>query len=73
MKIQYDREADAVYIEVRKAVPHHVVDIPGSRGFSVDVDESGEIVGIEILQASKTLGESLGTLTVEDLMSASQA
>jgi uncharacterized protein YuzE len=66
MKIQYDSEADALYIQVRRARPHHGIDIPGARGFSVDVDRKGNIVGIEILHASKALGKELCSVTVED-------
>ena len=68
MKIQYDREADALYIELRKVKPHHNVDIDEAKGVSMDVDEKGHIVGIEILDASRLLGEELGRVTVEDLL-----
>ena len=67
MRIQYDREVDALYIQVRDVEPDHVVDIPGTFGFSADVDSSGSLVGIEILQATKLLGADLKSLTIEDL------
>ena len=70
MKIQYDREAGALYMEVRSTQPHHVVDIPGAVGFSVDVDEEGNLVGIEVLSASKALGKDLTSITVEDMTAA---
>jgi len=68
MKIQYDREADALYIQLRRAKPHHNVEVPEARGISIDVDREGRIVGIEVLDASKLLGEDLGQVTVENLL-----
>jgi uncharacterized protein YuzE len=52
MKIEYDSEADALYIQLRKAKPDHVVDIPGVKWVSVDVDKDGRPTGIEMLFAS---------------------
>jgi uncharacterized protein YuzE len=72
LKIQYDREADAIYIAIRSGTAHHVVDIPGATGFSVDVDAEGNLVGIEVLEASRTLGTDMASITVEDLMSFSK-
>jgi uncharacterized protein YuzE len=73
MRIEYDREGDALYIQVSKTKPHHVIDLPGATGFSVDVDQAGNLVGIEILQASKALGNELSTLTVEDVLATAQS
>jgi uncharacterized protein YuzE len=70
MKVQHDREADAIYIEVSSARPDHGIDVPGLPGISVDVDNAGRIVGIEILDVSKTIDPSgVRELSFEDLVS----
>lgn len=56
MKIEYDPEADALYIQIREARVDDNIDIED--GVSVDVDEGGHIVGVEILDASKRLSAS---------------
>ena len=52
MKTEYDSESDALYIQLSKTKPDHVVDIPGVKRVSVDVDTDGRPVGIEMLFAS---------------------
>jgi uncharacterized protein YuzE len=51
MKIYYDKEVDAAYIRLSDQKPTGVIEI--SEGINVDVTDKGEIVGIEILDASK--------------------
>ena len=66
MKIEYDREADALYIQLRQVYPEDNVDI--EEGVTVDLDKEGHIVGIEILGASSRLGiEALVNLTIENM------
>ncbi len=66
MKIEYDPEADALYIQIREADPDDNIDI--EEGVTVDVDEHGHIVGVEILDASKRLSPSdLTRVTIEKL------
>jgi uncharacterized protein YuzE len=67
MKIEYDPEADALYIQVREAVhPKDNIDI--EEGVTVDVDEDGHIVGLEILDASVRLSPAdLASITIEKL------
>lgn len=66
MKIEYDPEADALYIQIREAHADDNIDIED--GVSVDVDEQKHIVGIEILDASKRLSPSdLSSITIEKL------
>jgi uncharacterized protein YuzE len=60
VKIEYDPEADALYIQVREADAADNIDIED--GVTVDVDAERHIVGLEILEASKRL-------TVADLSS----
>ncbi len=51
MKISYDKEVDAAYIRLSEQEPSGVIEI--SEGINVDVTDKGEIVGIEMLDASK--------------------
>ena len=66
MKIEYDKEADALYIQLREASVQDNIDIED--GVTVDLDEKKHIVGIEILDASKRLSlKDLVNITIENL------
>ena len=66
MKIEYDPEADALYIQIREAHADDNIDI--EEGVTVDVDEHRHIVGVEILDASKRLSPSdLTNITIQRL------
>ena len=56
VKIEYDPEADALYIQIREGRADDNIDIED--GVTVDVDEHKHIVGVEILDASKRLSAS---------------
>jgi uncharacterized protein YuzE len=53
MKVRYDEEADALYIQLRKGEYYESDEI--KEGFILDYDADGNIVGIEILEASSNL------------------
>jgi uncharacterized protein YuzE len=53
MKISYDSEADAAYIQLSDLVPAGVVE--GANGINFDMTEDDKLVGIEILDASKKI------------------
>jgi uncharacterized protein YuzE len=53
MRVQYDREADAVYIKLGNQKPDGVVEI--SEGINIDTTKDDKIVGIEILNASQKM------------------
>ena len=66
MKIEYDREADALYIQLKEAKVDDNIDI--EEGVTVDLDEKRHIVGIEILDASKRLSlKNIANITIENL------
>jgi uncharacterized protein YuzE len=66
LKIEYDKEADALYIQLRVAEVDDNIDI--EEGVTIDLDEKRHIVGIEILDASKTLSlRDLVNITIENL------
>jgi len=66
MEISYDKEADAIYIEFSKrpfAKNKKVDDLT-----IFDLDKKGEIIGIEILEASKRLpNKSLQEIHVRNI------
>jgi uncharacterized protein YuzE len=53
MKISYDKEADAVYIQLNEEKPEGVIEL--SEGINVDVSPDDKIVGIEILNSSRKI------------------
>lgn len=66
MKIEYDREADALYIRFKETYVNDNIDI--EEGVTVDLDEKGHILGIEILDATKKLSlKDIVNITIENL------
>ncbi len=67
MEITYDKEADAMYLELRKAefARNKKID-----DFTIiDLDEQGNIIGIEFLEVSKRIPhESLAQVNVKNLL-----
>ena len=67
MRIEYDDEADALYILLKNSTPVDARDV-GS-GVTADFDEQGHIVGLEVLDAAEKLGlESILTVTIDTLL-----
>lgn len=66
MKIEYSKDADALYIKLREAKIADSRDI--EEGVTIDLDENGHIVGLEILDASERLDISdLVNISIENL------
>ena len=65
MKINYDPEVDALYIEFRDVLAVKNIDI--EEGVTVDLDKDNHIVGIEILDAQERLKESLSHLEFSEI------
>ncbi len=53
MKITYDKIADAVYLTLKKGRVAKTVEV--GEDFTVDRNRQGEVLGIEILNASRHL------------------
>ena len=53
MKVYYDKQADAAYIQLSAEKPEGVVEI--SEGLNVDITKDNKVVGIEILDASQKI------------------
>ena len=63
MRVAYDREVDAVYIELSSVKPEGVIEV--EEGINIDVTSDGRIVGIELLDATKKV--SLETLLTYEI------
>jgi uncharacterized protein YuzE len=60
MLIKYDKEVDVVYIQFsEKQIAESDEDKPG---IILDYDTDGNIVGIEVLEASKKMGQPNGVI-----------
>jgi uncharacterized protein YuzE len=66
MKIEYSKDVDALYIRLREVQIEDSMDI--EEGVTVDLDEKGHIVGIEILDASEKMSlTDLVNVSIENL------
>ena len=66
MNIEYSKDIDSLYIRLRDAKVSDSRDI--EEGVTVDLDEKGHIVGMEILDASEKLELSeLVNISIENL------
>ena len=66
MKIEYDKEVDALYILLTNAKPVDTMDVED--GVTIDLDDQGHIVGMEVLDATDRLGlESLLNVSIENM------
>ena len=66
MKIEYDKESDALYIILRDVPATDSRDL--EEGLTIDLDDKGNIVGLEVLDASEKLGaEALCNLSVKNV------
>ena len=64
MKIEYDKEADAIYIQIQEkevATSREIED-----GVIIDFDEDKKVIGFEVLNASKKFNfNDIATLNIE--------
>ena len=60
LRVSYDPEADALYLEVRDGVAADNVDLAPS--VTADLDRRGRVLGIEVLHASRHLRPFLASL-----------
>lgn len=59
VKVEYDSKADAMYIWLRKT--RYEISEELAENVIIDLNKSGRIIGIEILDVSKNLGKDLVT------------
>jgi len=73
MRVSYDKEVDALYIELSTQKPDGVIEI--EEGINIDLTSDGNIVGIELIGATKKIpldsflkyeidGESIGLMAM---------
>jgi uncharacterized protein YuzE len=66
LKIEYDREADALYIGLTESPVDDNIDI--EEGITLDVDKNRHLVGIEILDVSRKMSmKDIANITIENL------
>lgn len=64
MKVTYDKNVDAIYIEILKLKPEGVIEV--ADGINIDVTSDGRVVGIELLDATQKIPlENLLTYEIE--------
>jgi uncharacterized protein YuzE len=51
MKIEYDREVDALYVRLQEKFVAKTVEL--DEGINIDYDEGGRLIGLEILDATE--------------------
>ncbi|OHB90566.1 MAG: hypothetical protein A3E19_07145 [Planctomycetes bacterium RIFCSPHIGHO2_12_FULL_52_36] len=51
MRIEYDREVDALYIRIQEKEVSRTKEV--AEGVNLDIDEEGKIIGLEIVGATE--------------------
>jgi uncharacterized protein YuzE len=51
VKIEYDREADALYIRIQEKYVARTVEL--EEGINLDLDDKGKLIGLEVLDATE--------------------
>ncbi len=66
MRIEFDQEADALYVQIHEAYVAHIKEV--EEGVIIDFDKDRKIIGIEILDVTKRFSlADLVNLNVENL------
>ena len=66
MRIEFDQEADALYVQIHEDYVAHVKEI--EEGVIIDFDKNRRIIGIEILDVTKRFPlKDLVNLNIENL------
>lgn len=66
MRIQYDPEVDALYIELLPLAPGTAENRELTEDIIADYSPDGRLAGLEIIDASQVLGEQLKEIIIED-------
>jgi len=51
--INYDSKSDVLYIRVKRGIEEEFIEV--SPGINIELDSNGQVIGVEILNASKIL------------------
>lgn len=65
MRVRYDNQSDALYIELRKLDPGTAENRSWTDEITLDYGPDGNVAGIEVLDASTVLGDDLDRVTFE--------
>jgi len=64
MKIEYDKEADAIYIQIQEKEVTTSREI--EEGVVIDFDDEKKVIGFEVLNASNKFNlKDIGTINIE--------
>ncbi len=63
MEIKLDKLADALYIKLKKGKVHKTKTVNGCNSL-LDLNSKGEVIGIEILNYSKSIPEKSGKQSI---------
>jgi len=67
MKIEYDKEVDALYIRIQEKRVAHTKEI--EEGINLDFDADGKVIGLEIIGATERYSrEDIFNLSTENLI-----
>jgi uncharacterized protein YuzE len=67
MKIEYDKEVDALYIRIQEKDVARTQEV--SDGVNLDFDDKGRLIGLEVLSVSKRYSSSdIFNLSTENLI-----
>lgn len=66
MKISYDSEVDALYIELFPLAPATAETRQLSEAISANYSPDGKLAGLEVLDASLVIGEQLQEIIIEN-------
>ena len=62
MRVVYDKEADALYIGLKRGKVEKTTE--KDEGFLIDIDSRGDVVGFEVLCYSKVVPEKAERLSI---------
>jgi uncharacterized protein YuzE len=67
MKIEYDKEVDALYIRIQEKHVARTREI--EEGVNIDLDDEGKVIGLEIIGATERYSlEDIFNLSTENLI-----
>lgn len=67
MKIEYDKEVDALYIRIQEKKVSHTREI--EEGVNLDIDEEGKVIGLEIIGATERYSlQDIFNISTENLI-----
>jgi uncharacterized protein YuzE len=66
-KIYYDKKTDVLWFNIKSGLEEEYREV--TPGVNLELDKNGDLLGIEILNASQTLGSKLGLKSIKTTQS----